>query len=682
MIVDDRPTPLVSVIIPVYNAAAYLRETIDSVLAQLYPNIEVLVVDDGSTEDLSRIVAAYGDRVRYVRKPNGGPASARNLGVRMATADYIAFLDADDVWEPEKLRAQIDMLLLHPSLGLVYSTVSEIDRDGRLRSASRGRQQRPSGDIAQALFWHNWIPTSTVVTRRACFAQVGWFDEARELISVEDYDMWLRIAERYQVMYLEQPLVRYRAHAGGISRNIARSYLGEQLVIEKAVARNAQRAPYMSSWLKRRLARVAFNCGHEYFSINEFANARRQFWRALGYRPLHPKGLCFWAATYLEPRQVEAVRRWRRSQPPADRPQRVAHVLFSLDTGGAEHVALDVLRRLSPERYDRHVVSLTGSGQLVEEFQRSGITVHTLHKRPGVDLRLWLALAAFIRRQRFDVVHTHNITPWLYAGPAAVLAGARLVHTEHSNLLPHQRRLMVAERWLARITRWVVADSDDVRRCLIERQGLRARNVVTVRNGIDTGRFAQALEPAQARSRLGLDGAGPVVGTVARLVDIKDHPTLLAAFRQLVEEFPRAVLLMVGDGPLRHALEAQAKTLGIAEQVRFLGRRTDIPEILPALDVFVLSSLSEGLPLTVLEAMAAGVPVVATDVGALREAVQEGRTGLLVPMRSPERLAAAICSLLRDVSRRHAMGLEARRLARASFDLSDMVYGYETAYRH
>ncbi len=319
---DDRLAPLVSVIIPVYNAAAYVRETVDSALHQAYPNLEVIVVDDGSTEDLSWVAAAYGTRVRYVRKPNGGPASARNLGIRMASGAYLAFLDADDLWEPDKLRAQMDLLLRHPSVGLVYSAMSEIDEQGLLRQPSRGRHARPSGDIAEALFWHNWVPTSTVVIRKACLEQVGGFDEARELISVEDYDMWLRIAERHEALYVDQPLARYRLHAVGISRSTDRSYSGEALVIERAVVRRGAGNPSVRRMYRRRLARLFFNWGHEHFTANRLREARAKFLVSLRHAPWNPRIWGFMAATFLSPACLGWVRRCRRR---CAEPLQVAH---------------------------------------------------------------------------------------------------------------------------------------------------------------------------------------------------------------------------------------------------------------------------------------------------------------------------------------------------------------------
>jgi glycosyltransferase involved in cell wall biosynthesis len=241
---------------------------------------------------------------------------------------------------------------------------------------------------------------------------------------------------------------------------------------------------------------------------------------------------------------------------------------------------------------------------------------------------------------------------------------------------------MAAERRMARLTRLVIADSEKVRRQLVEGQGLPAAKVATILNGIDTARFGAAGDPAQARRALGLNGRGPVIGTVGRLEPVKDHATLLQAFRRVREAHPGAALVVAGDGPLREPLEAQARALGLAGSVTFLGRRSDVADWLGGLDVFVLSSVSEGLPLTVLEAMAAGVPVVSTDVGGIQEIIRAPGEGRLVAPRSPDSMAEAVLALLADEAARRAIGRAGRERVRAAFDLQRMVDAYETAYHH
>ena len=701
-------TPLVSVVIPTYNTAAeYLRASIDSALGQSYRPLEVIVVDDGSTLDTRWIAEAYGKRIRYVRKENGGPASARNLGIRLAGGEYIALLDADDVWEHDKVEAQMTLFARQPSLGLVYSLAAAMDSAERPIRRSAADKPKYAGRIFRQLFMRNFIGTSAAIVYRRCFQEVGGFDEAKELISVEDYDMWLRIVERYEVAYVGRPLVTYRMHERGISRDTARSYLGERLVIERAVARHAATRPISRRLLQRRFARLFFECGLEYWSGNKRLDARVQFLESLRHAPWNLKAWGYCAATFLGDEGAEVVRRVKRAlicrgpvqagavpvspkRPPgaATSPDgarmRLMHVLFSLQTGGAEHVVLNLARKLNPERYELHVCSLSGEGELAPEFRRLGVRVHTLIKRSGIDLTLCVTLTRLFRRERIQIVHTHNVAPWLYAGLAAKLSGAALYHTEHSNVFAHQRALLLAERVLAAFTRVIISDSDKVKRQLVERQGIPSRKIVTIVNGIETSLFRNEHEAdkEQARRAIGVNGAAPVIGTVGRLAAVKDQQTLLEAFRQIVSHYPEALLLIVGEGPMRQELEDQTRSLGLGAHVKFLGRRSDIPELLRLLDVFVLSSVSEGLPLTVLEAMAAGVPVVATDVGGLCEVVTDRETGLLVPPRSPTHLAAAVVTLLNDHAMRTAIRHMARQRVRTRFDLDQMVQAYEAAYHH
>lgn len=688
----ERMPPSVSVVITAYDIPRrFLQEAIESALQQTCPPREVIVVDDGSTLDLSWVSSAYGGRVRYVRQPNGGPASARNLGIRLAQGDCVAFLDGDDVWALDKLERQVAALAREPEAALVYSQEEKIDPDGRRVRRGSDRAPKPAGRIFLQLFQQSFVGTSSVVARKACVERVGGFDESRELVSVEDYDLWLRLAERYPVAYVDRVLLRYRVHERGISRDIARSYAGERRVLERAAQRARAAYPQVVALLPRRLGQLHFACGHEYFSVNRLGEARAQFAESLRHQPPRLRSWLYYAATFLTPSVIEQVRRLKTgaasffnngasSRVPG--PRAVLHVLNTLDTGGAEQVVLNLARHIDRDAFRMQVCGLAGEGPLAEEFRRLGVRVHALRRRPGVDPGLCLRLARLMRRERIDIVHTHNAGPWLYGGLAAKLVGARLVHTEHSNLFPHQRRLRRAERWLARWTDALIADSEKVKRQLVEGQGVPAAKVRVVVNGVDTHRFNGGPSAPEARQTLHVNGTGVVIGTVGRLVPVKDHRTLLEAFRRVVEARPASYLVLVGDGPMRGELVGLAGLLGIGERVRFLGERLDIPALLQAFDVFALSSLSEGMPLTVLEAMAAGKPVVATNVGGIPEAVIEHQTGLLVPPRDPERMAQALLRLLDDEALRGAFGHRGQARARERFDLRQMVETYESAYHH
>jgi glycosyltransferase involved in cell wall biosynthesis len=209
--------------------------------------------------------------------------------------------------------------------------------------------------------------------------------------------------------------------------------------------------------------------------------------------------------------------------------------------------------------------------------------------------------------------------------------------------------------------------------------GFSITRIRTIRNGVDLSRFT-GVDRTGAREVLGLGGRGLVVVTIGRLVPVKDHMTLLEALAQLHRRGTAVTAVIAGDGPLKDQLRQQAAALGLGDAVRFLGHRTDVETVLAAADVFVLSSESEGLSNTILEAMAAGLPVVATSVGGADEIIQDGVTGRLVPSGSPVKMAEALASMLGDPAVRRSMGSAGRARAEAEFSLEGMVQRYQVLY--
>jgi glycosyltransferase involved in cell wall biosynthesis len=356
------------------------------------------------------------------------------------------------------------------------------------------------------------------------------------------------------------------------------------------------------------------------------------------------------------------------------------HVLNSLGLGGAEVLVLNVARKRDRGRFEMAVASLGDDRYLAPAFEREGVRTFFLDRRPGIDARLPLRMRALVRSEGIDVIHTHNAGPWLYGAAAAVLAGRPLFHTEHSNVPDARRLLAAAERAMAFVTRSVIAVSEDVRRKLVQRQGLPAEKVLSVLNGVDTELYGRPFDRRARREALGLPPDAFVVGTVGRLAPVKDQVTLINAFALLAAAAPEARLVLVGDGPQRRALESRAMELGLTDRVLLLGRRDDVHDIVPAFDVFALSSISEGLPLAVLEAMAAGLGLVVTAVGGVGEAVERDVCGLHVSAREPEALGRALVRLHGDRALLERLGGAARARARARFDLSVMVRTYEDLY--
>ncbi|WP_437983329.1 glycosyltransferase family 4 protein [Sorangium sp. So ce117] len=369
------------------------------------------------------------------------------------------------------------------------------------------------------------------------------------------------------------------------------------------------------------------------------------------------------------------------------RPAKVAHVVLSLNVGGLERVVLRLLDRMTRDRFAPVVCALQEPGALAEELARLGVPLVVLSRKPGLDPGLPLRLSAWLRREGISLVHTHNPGPHLYGALAAGLlraaafpggGGPRVIHTKHGRNYPKQKRKVLVNRLAAALTDRVVAVSDDSRAVALEVEHVDPAKVVTILNGVDTDVFRPG-DAGAARARLGVPATGYHVGCVARLSPEKDHATLLDAFARLRATRPDAHLTLIGDGPRRPALEAQAERLGLGGAVTFTGTRGDVAELLPAFDVFALASLTEGISLTLIEAAAAGLPIVATRVGGNPEIVVDGETGLLVPAAAPETLAGAL-EAAAEREDRAEMGLRGRARVMERFGIDRMARAYEDLY--
>jgi glycosyltransferase involved in cell wall biosynthesis len=362
----------------------------------------------------------------------------------------------------------------------------------------------------------------------------------------------------------------------------------------------------------------------------------------------------------------------------ASRPRVVMQVTWSLVAGGSETYAMTVASHLDPTRFTSLMCAIDQGGALEAEARQRGLSYFVMHRRPGIEWRLMWRTYRLCRAQRVDVLHTHHFNQLFYTALAAKLTGARLVHTEHSIECYKRRRLRVALRVLSRLCDHVTAIGDDgaaVLRTLVPPHKLRI-----IRAGVDVAAFNR-ISQAQARQGLGLPADVPVAVIVARLYPEKNHALLLSAFARVVAQFPQAMLLIAGDGTERDAINHVVAQLGLAAHVRMLGVRRDVERLLAASDLFVLSSDREGLPVAVLEAMAAARPVVATAVGDLPRVVQPGITGQLVPPHDPPVLAAAMSEIFRDRPRAMQMGARGRAVVEQHYGLDAMIAQNEALYR-
>jgi len=363
------------------------------------------------------------------------------------------------------------------------------------------------------------------------------------------------------------------------------------------------------------------------------------------------------------------------------RPLRVGFVVHVMQVAGAEVLVRETVRRLAG-RVRATVFCLDSIGRIGEEMRAEGADVIAFGRRPGRDWGVARRLAAAARERGVEVMHAHQYTPFFYSALAKLLnPGWRLILTEHGRHYPD--RVSPLRRAVNRLALDQLADA--VTACchfsaagLTRTDGFRGSRIEIVENGIDVDRYGPPNDPAAHKAALGLDPARRYVVHVARHHPVKDQATLLRGFA--AAGLDGVDLLMAGDGPLRDELEALAAQLGVRERVKFLGIRTDVPELMRAADVFALTSVSEAASLTLLEAMATGLPSVVTDVGGNPELVRHECEGLLFPRGDAAGCAAAFRRLFTDTALAARLGAAARARARQRYRLDRTVDEYFGVY--
>lgn len=356
----------------------------------------------------------------------------------------------------------------------------------------------------------------------------------------------------------------------------------------------------------------------------------------------------------------------------------VLQVVLSLTPGGTERLVIETVRRLRL-RHPMAVCCLDDEGAWAEELRKDGIQVVSLGRRPGFHPLLGREIAAAARRLDARVLHCHHYSPFIYGCLArAFNPRLRVLFTEHGRFAegPPSAKRRLANAVFSRVPHRVCVVSADLERHMAA-EGFRKHAIEIVANGVEPGAVPDRAARHDARALLGLDDDAFVVGTVGRLDPVKDLPTLITAFRQFSAARPLARLVIVGDGSLRTELQHLASG---SAAIQFAGHRSDARHLVAAFDAYVSSSIFEGMSLTILEAMAAGRPVVATRVGGTPEIVVDGETGILVQPRDPAGLAQALLRLSSDPSGARAMGLAGRARVCERFTLERMVNHYAAAY--
>ena len=320
--------PLISVVIPTYNCSQFIISAIHSVLDQSYENYEIIIVDDGSTDNTKEVLKPYIEekKIQYVFQNNLGPSAARNKGIKLSKGEYIAFLDADDLWIPGKLEKQVNFLDNNKNLGLVFSDTSIFDEGGvisdsflrlkknlwKIPTSSDSKNGRVFlRNIFEDLIEENFIPTKTVLIRKKCIDELGYFDET--LFSVEDRDMWLRIAQTYGVGFINEPLAKKRQHKTNIGSNQQLALESQLRVINKMLEIYPQLPPSNIKLIDRSIRDLHFSIGYMLFCERNLKQSRGHFVQSINDGRFDLRRYLYLMATFMPLKLIDLIKRVKTS---------------------------------------------------------------------------------------------------------------------------------------------------------------------------------------------------------------------------------------------------------------------------------------------------------------------------------------------------------------------------------
>jgi sugar transferase (PEP-CTERM/EpsH1 system associated) len=362
---------------------------------------------------------------------------------------------------------------------------------------------------------------------------------------------------------------------------------------------------------------------------------------------------------------------------------KIMQITHDLNIGGLQRLVVDISKYLDKSRYDVSVCALREGGILENELIRNSIKVIKLPAaQNGVDYLAFWKLYKILRDERPHIIHTHNTQPFVEGSLAAFLAKVPVcIHTEHGRQFPDKKRYMFAEWLFSHYVDQIVAVSESAKKDLVTYEKINSDKIQVIMNGIDGNKYNGTIVRNKKSKELGIDtNYDFILGFAGRLSPEKGLTYLLKAMGIIVNKYPNTLLLIAGEGVLMADLKKETEQLNLNNNIKFLGPRSDIPEIMKLLDIFVLPSLREGLPLVLLEAAAASLPIVATDVGGNKEIVTDGLNGLLVKPQDEQSLSRAIEYLMGNNDRKKTFGLYSFEVFKNRFSIGSMIEAYEYIY--
>jgi sugar transferase (PEP-CTERM/EpsH1 system associated) len=363
---------------------------------------------------------------------------------------------------------------------------------------------------------------------------------------------------------------------------------------------------------------------------------------------------------------------------------RILHIVHSLNVGGLERVVVDMAKGFRKNGHIVGICCLDGKEPLGGEAEKAEIKVFSLHKKSGIAWNLPIRIARIITNERYSMIHTHNEAGLIYGVLAALLAKVNnnIIHTEHGKEpdYDNNKKRKLAEKILLKKVKRVVTVSEELKKTIVRSSGIDKDRITVIQNGINIEKFHQPTFREETRRSLRIDPGDFVIGNISRMVPLKNHRFLISIFKELLKTYPKVKLILVGDGPQKSQLEIYSNEQGLSGSVIFLGERQDIPELLSICDLFVLPSLTEGICITLIEAMASGTPVVASKVGGNPEIIKNLETGFLIPLEDTSGWITTIKSLIQNPEIREKVSEEAIHSVTDRFSAARMLSEYEKLY--
>lgn len=359
----------------------------------------------------------------------------------------------------------------------------------------------------------------------------------------------------------------------------------------------------------------------------------------------------------------------------------ILHFTETSEPGGSETILAYITKNLAPDRF-RAIACLIEKGWLTGHLDELGVKYVIIENKRSYDPIFLANLVKLIRKEKINLVHSHEFFTNFYGSVAARITGIPMIGTIHGKgYFTEKKSRIIAYKAAIKLCTRMIAVSEDLRSYLIRELNLRKSNkIMTIYNGIDLKKYRTLTPDRELRRKLSIPEEAVIAGTVGSLFKVKGIEYLLEAVKEVIGEFPKFRLVIAGEGHEGENLKRLAFSLGIQDYVLFLGFRDDIPQLLNMFDFYVCSSISEGMSLSILEAMAVARPVVATDVGGNPELVTQGDNGFLLPARDPHALAEMMKTLIRANDLRVKMGIKGKEKAQRYFSLETMIENYQNLY--